>query len=101
MQGNTTGLNNTARGSQALTANSYGQENTAMGLHALFANTSGDRNTAVGRSALDGNTTGSNNTALGFLADLAGAALTNATVGANATVDASIKIPSVMLMLRS
>jgi hypothetical protein len=89
----TSGFNNAATGSGALRGNLGGDDNTAMGSGALVANTSGDGNTAVGKSALDGNTTGIRNTALGWLADVAGAALTNATaIGAGAIVDASNKI---------
>ena len=66
--------NNTAYGSQALTNNTTGLENTAVGYQALFHNMDGNHNTAVGIGAL-GDNTGSNNTAIGQMA------LNNSTTG--------------------
>lgn len=64
---NTTGLQNTAVGSSALYGNN-GMENTALGYIALSANTSGNFNTAVGAETLNHVTSGSNNVALGTAA---------------------------------
>lgn len=61
---NTTGIQNTAIGINALLANSVGAGNTAVGASALSANT-GSANTAVGQAALSSNTTGSLNAAFG------------------------------------
>jgi hypothetical protein len=63
---NTTGVNNTAIGMQALTKNISGSENVAVGLNALFENTTGYNNTASGFYAMSQNTSGTNNTAIGF-----------------------------------
>ncbi|MDP4261871.1 MAG: tail fiber domain-containing protein [Bacteroidota bacterium] len=62
------GINNTALGIYALTANTIGFDNTAIGSSALFTNTTGVENTATGRQSLFYNTTGYNNTATGFKA---------------------------------
>jgi hypothetical protein len=59
------GVDNTAIGAFALTANTTGDSNTATGSGALFQNTSGMANTGVGQGALGGNTTGFSNTATG------------------------------------
>ncbi len=65
MFSNTTGINNTANGYQALFSNTTGINNTANGYQALFSNTTGINNTANGYQALFSNTTGSSNTANG------------------------------------
>jgi Chaperone of endosialidase len=62
---NTTGVQNTANGSQALLSNTTGSENTADGYQALLATTTGADNTAIGRQALLSNIAGSGNTAIG------------------------------------
>ena len=67
---NTTGLENTATGSQALLSNN-GSGNTANGDQALHKNATGDDNTATGNLALFYNTTGNNNTANGAKRSLA------------------------------
>src|SRR4029077_8589371 len=68
LQSNTTGSNNTAVGSGALSLNTAGSGNTATGGSALFSNATGDFNTASGDEALFANTTGSQNTATGSAA---------------------------------
>jgi uncharacterized coiled-coil protein SlyX len=103
---NSTGINNTAVGFDALFSNTSGGANTAIGYQAIFSNTIGIGNTAIGVQALydntggfsDGffegsfntasgwgalfhNTTGNNNTANGF-----GALVNNTTGGANTAV---------------
>jgi hypothetical protein len=70
MQENTTGLNNTASGYEALFFNVAGSYNTAAGGAALRTST-GDYNTAVGESALRGVTSGDRNTAVGYRAGYA------------------------------
>src|SRR5262249_49473843 len=60
----TSGNNNTAIGSQALTKTT-GSGNTASGFQALFGDTSGGHNTALGFQAGSNLTTGSNNIDLG------------------------------------
>ena len=62
---NTNGVNNTAVGTQALTANTTGIYNTALGYQALFNNTTGGQNTGVGLSALFNTTSGIFNTGVG------------------------------------
>src|SRR4051812_44981267 len=60
---------NTAAGSEALpTHTSRGLENTAVGFEALSANTTGSYNTATGVAALANNTNGGYNTATGLQA---------------------------------
>ena len=59
------GANNTAIGSNALTANTTGAENTSVGMQSLDANTTGGSNTGIGVNALTSNTTASDNTAVG------------------------------------
>jgi trimeric autotransporter adhesin len=63
-----TGLNNTATGASAMTANTSGVDNTANGFQALASNVSGNDNTATGFVALASNTIGGANTANGFQA---------------------------------
>ena len=65
---NSSGVNNTANGYQALLSNTDGYGNTASGSSALFNNLTGVDNTAVGYYALLGNTTGSNNVGIGVIA---------------------------------
>jgi hypothetical protein len=62
---NTTGLENTSLGQEALNFNTIGDANTAIGNRALKNNSTGLLNTAVGSWALISNTSGSSNTALG------------------------------------
>jgi trimeric autotransporter adhesin len=62
------GINNTAVGNLALTANTTGYDNTGIGVTALYTNTTGVENTAIGRQSLFFNTTGSDNTATGYKA---------------------------------
>ena len=76
---NTTGFQNTANGSGALTLNTTGHRNTANGYQALYSNTTGTNNTANGVSALVSNTTGDNNTANGVNALFSNNAGTNNT----------------------
>lgn len=62
---NTTGTNNAAHGYEALSANTTGFGNTATGAYALRQNTEGLLNTAIGTDALLANTTGDYNTSIG------------------------------------
>ena len=48
--------------------NTSGVENTAVGAEALYNNTTGNFNTAIGKNALANSTTASANTAIGYLA---------------------------------
>ncbi|MGO9270630.1 MAG: tail fiber domain-containing protein [Terriglobia bacterium] len=64
----TTGVYNTASGTNALYSNTSGSNNTASGTSALYSNTAGSYNTASGSGALGANTTGNYNTASGFTA---------------------------------
>ena len=69
---NTTGINNTAIGVNALTTNSTGTSNVAIGNDALAANTTGTNKVAIGYQALNAHTAGSNGaTAIGYQAGLA------------------------------
>jgi hypothetical protein len=79
LQSNTTGVNNTASGTGALESNTTGSNNTATGAGALADATTGEYNTANGVYALQDDTTGSNNTASGVYA------LFNNTTGSNNT----------------
>lgn len=65
---NTTGDNNVGVGYQALVANTTATGNVAVGVNALLSNTTGIHNTAVGTSALQSNTTANVNDAFGFQA---------------------------------
>jgi len=65
---NSTGIQNTALGNQALFNNTEGFANTAVGLQALFNNTAGIGNVGCGPFALYGNTTGSYNVSVGISA---------------------------------
>ena len=60
------GINNTAVGFNALTADTSGQYNTAVGSGALRSNTTGDFNMAIGTEALRDSTDASFNLAIGF-----------------------------------
>jgi hypothetical protein len=62
----TTGNQNTATGYQALFSNTTGSLSVANGSQTLYHNTTGTHNTATGFRALYSNTTGGNNTANGF-----------------------------------
>jgi hypothetical protein len=93
MHANTTGIANTATGTDTLTANTTGGNNTASGVGALANNTTGGSNTATGNGALNSsngnantsagdsslrfNTSGNNKTDTGF------EALVNNTTGSN------------------
>jgi hypothetical protein len=59
-----TGNNNTAVGNNTSRNNTSGIQNTAVGVDALFTNETGDANTAIGMGALY-STTADNNTAVG------------------------------------
>jgi trimeric autotransporter adhesin len=59
------GINNTAVGFNALTADTTGQYNVAVGSSALASNTTGDFNMAIGTEAL-ANSNGTFNLAIGF-----------------------------------
>jgi hypothetical protein len=65
---NTTGIYNSAQGSQALYSNTTGSYNSAQGYNALYSNTTGIYNSAQGSQALYYNTTGSDNSAQGYTA---------------------------------
>jgi hypothetical protein len=67
LQSNTTGIGNTANGTDAL-FNNTADANTAVGNGALFSNTTGVSNTAIGAAVLHDNTIGFDNTATGLLA---------------------------------
>jgi hypothetical protein len=66
LQDNTTGSHNSAIGYDALQANSSGSGNTGVGSSALVANTIGISNTAIGYDALQNETIGQGNTAIGY-----------------------------------
>jgi hypothetical protein len=65
MQSNTTGSNNSAYGTNALSANTTGNYNVSSGFESLFVNSTGDYNTASGYQALYFNSTGYRNEASG------------------------------------
>lgn len=65
LQGNESGINNTAVGHQALMGNKVGSENTAIGESALQNNISGNRNIGIGYNSLYSNAFASYNTAVG------------------------------------
>jgi hypothetical protein len=86
---NTTGANNVAVGTNPLFSNLTGSGNTAIGYRALYTTNAGS-NTALGYNAGVTITTGTSNTLVGASADVASAALTNATaLGAGASVACS------------
>jgi prepilin-type N-terminal cleavage/methylation domain-containing protein len=62
----TTGVNNTAIGSEALAVNTRGGGNTAVGYQAMIRNVDGNHNTAAGYLVLKANVSGSGNTAYGI-----------------------------------
>jgi trimeric autotransporter adhesin len=63
---NSSGVNNTAAGYQALQSMRTGTDNVAVGYYALKANFQGINNVAVGSESMKSNTTGNHNTAVGF-----------------------------------
>jgi hypothetical protein len=79
---NTTGINNTANGVNALYNNTTANHNTANGVYALFSNTIGSGNTATGAFAVRDNTSGGGNTATGI-----GALVSNTTGNSNTATD--------------
>jgi len=81
---NSNATSNTAMGAGALQLNTTGNVNTAMGLDALFKNQSGFQNTAVGVNAVHDNLSGNNNAAEGFQALLHSTGSNNIALGANA-----------------
>ncbi len=83
------GINNTAVGINALTANTFGNNNAAVGSFALSANTGGLGNTALGRSALAANLTGNNNAAVGLQALLNNTGSNNVAIGSQAGLSAT------------
>jgi hypothetical protein len=94
MEGASGGFANTAFGHLTLSETS-GMENTAFGAQAMRGNTSGSGNTALGRASLIGNTTGSNNTALGMNTKVSSPNLTNTTAigyGAEVGTDNTIQL---------
>jgi trimeric autotransporter adhesin len=82
------GINNTAVGNLALTANTTGWDNTGIGVTALYTNTTGWENTATGRQSLFFNTTGGDNTATGYKA------LRNNNTGAQNSADGAYALYS-------
>ena len=62
---NTTGANNVAMGYQALDANTTANYNAAYGVNSLTSNTTGERNCAFGSASAENNVTGSYVTAVG------------------------------------
>jgi uncharacterized coiled-coil protein SlyX len=79
----TTGFNNTAVGSGALTADTTGSFNVAIGGGALQSNTTGQQNMAVGAEALS-SSNGNFNMAIGFRALFMNTGSRNSAVGAAA-----------------
>ena len=63
--GITTGRNNTAVGTNALTSLLNANGNVSIGATAMLNNTTGYQNTAIGNQCMRYNTTGANNTSLG------------------------------------
>src|SRR6266550_6506031 len=80
----TTGLNNTAVGASALTADTTGSYNVAIGGLALGSNTTGQQNMAVGAEALANNITANFNMGIGFRALFMNTGNRNSAVGAAA-----------------
>ena len=74
---NTGGTGNAAIGHNALTGNTLGNNSVAAGTDSLFSNTTGSSNVGIGLNALYFNTTGGENTAVGREAGI------NATTGSN------------------
>src|SRR5207248_2681212 len=64
---NTTGIENTATGRDALLSNNTGNDNTSSGFKALSSNTTGANNIALGSNAGSNLTTGNNNIDIGAL----------------------------------
>lgn len=77
---NSTGTNNTAIGYEALYLNTV-SNNTAVGYHASFYNSIGNLNTSVGAYAMEATTSGTDNAAFGT-----GALQTNITGGYNTAI---------------
>jgi hypothetical protein len=77
----TTGVWNTAVGSQALVSDTTGGANVAIGRQALFSSTTGGGNVAVGYGALLENTSGSFNTGIGNGALIANQGSQNVAIG--------------------
>lgn len=65
MTANSTGTENVAMGESALTSNTSGFANTAIGWYSLYSNTNGGNNTAIGNESLESNISGFENTGLG------------------------------------
>lgn len=65
LSANTTGTRNTSAGNSALALNTSGYSNTSFGAQGLRSNTIGFQNVAMGDFALYANTTGGQNTAVG------------------------------------
>ena len=85
----TTGSGNTSIGAESMMALTTGTENTSIGNQSLI-NTTGNNNVGVGKRAGQTITTGSKNTIIGTDADVATAAITNASaIGYGASVSAS------------
>jgi hypothetical protein len=68
MRLNTSGVNNTALGANALSANTTGNSNIAIGFESNKRNTTGGGNVVVGTVAMEANTTGNDNVAIGNVA---------------------------------
>ena len=81
LSANTSGGYNTAFGFTAMRDNTTGEQNAAFGREALQLNISGIYNTACGMSALRVNLTGNNNSAFGFQALAANTASNNTALG--------------------
>ena len=85
----TTGSGNTSIGAESMMALTTGTQNTSIGNQSLI-NTTGNNNVGVGKRAGQTITTGSKNTIIGTDADVATAAITNASaIGYGASVSAS------------
>lgn len=90
LSGNSTGLENTAVGTNVLRLNTTGVENTALGFNSMPNNTTGSRNVAIGRNALTNNTDGTDNTFIGYRTNKNTPSVSNATaIGARAYAGAN------------
>ena len=88
----TTGGGNTSVGAESFLGLTTGSQNTSVGNQSLI-NTNGDDNVGIGKRAGQTITTGSQNTIIGTNADVATAALSNASaIGYGASVSASNSI---------
>lgn len=93
LSANTSGLHNVAVGAGAISRSVTGINNTAVGQNAMILTTGGVNDVAIGTGALFHNGNGSQNTAIGAGADVTSDSLTNATaIGAGAFVNASNKV---------